>query len=240
MNKNLESGVIKTLPKAWTKEETDMCLKLRMEGLSSADIAKKVGRSNVSVSIKLKRVGKRNDTYNKKHREDKYKHNQLFLDRIQPRSILDVYAGNSFYQNAQTNDIDESFDCDYNMSALKLLCFMNYKGEKFDLIDLDPYGSAIDCFALALNIARQGIVITLGEMGHKRWKRLDFVRKWYRIENFSDFTTDNLVKELQRIALCNKKILTPVYIRDYNRISRVWFEISDYKTTEQWEVRNIS
>lgn len=235
-NKNFERGIIKTLPKTWTKEMEQEVLNLRNQNFSSAEIAKKVGRSQVSVSTKLKRLTKTGDTYNKKHRDDKYEYNQKFIDYIKPQSILDLYAGNTFYKdNVITNDKDSNFLCDYNQNAFDLLCKLNINKAYFDIIDFDPYGSAIEEFSLGLRLAKKGIIITLGEMGHKRWKRLDFVRKWYGIDRMEDFTSDNIIKELQKIGLRYKKELKVVFKRDYNLITRVWFEILPYKTTEQWD-----
>lgn len=236
MNQLLEKGIIKSVPKKWKKDEEQICLSLRESGFSASEIALKLCRTEVSVSIKLKRLTKTNDTYNKKHREDKYLYNRLFLDVVKPKSILDVYAANSFYDKAitTTNDIDTSFDCDTHMHAFDLLCKLNLEKKSFDLIDLDPYGSAIEEFSLALRIAKKGIVITLGEMGHKRWKRLDFVRKWYGVNSLEEFTTDNLVAVLQNMGLQHKKVLTVEFVREYNRISRVYFSIKPYKTLEQW------
>ena len=62
---------------------------------------------------------------------------------------------------------------------------------KFDLIDLDPFGSAYDCFDLAIKMAKKGLCITLGELGHKRWKRLDFVSSHYGIDNIDNLTLSN-------------------------------------------------
>ena len=147
-----------------------------------------------------------------------------------------MYAGNTFYKdNVITNDKDSNFLCDYNQNAFDLLCKLNINKAYFDIIDFDPYGSAIEEFSLGLRLAKKGIIITLGEMGHKRWKRLDFVRKWYGIDRMEDFTSDNIIKELQKIGLRYKKELKVVFKRDYNLITRVWFEILPYKTTEQWD-----
>lgn len=229
-------GYTSTQPRKWTKEELDWCKKMRDNGFSSKDIAKSVGRSQVSVSIKLKRLSKKDITYNKQHIEEKYKYNQKFVDIIKPNSILDVYAGNgSFYDGAISNDINESFDTHYHLDAQKLLCKLFYDGYKYDLIDLDPFGSAYDCFHLAIQIAQKGLVITIGEMGHKRWKRLAFVRTHYGIDKIEDFTTENIIKEIQRIGLIYKKTLIPVFIGEWNRISRVYFKIEQYKITEQWD-----
>lgn len=238
MNKLYESGVIKTMPRKWTDADIEELKKLKSSGLSNAQIAKTIGRSEVSVQIKLKRLGKSSDKYNTKHRDDKYLSNSLYFNEVQPRSILDVYAGNSYWKNHEvqltTNDKDPSYDCDYNEDALRLLCRLYYERKKYDVVDLDPYGSAAECFELALRLARKGIIVTLGEMGHKRWKRLDFVRKWYNINSIDDFTEDNIIKYLSTIAARQGKELTVVQLRKYSQISRVYFSIGVLKTTEQW------
>ena len=121
------------------------------------------------------------------------------------------------------------------MDAFKLICFLYYKGEKFDLIDLDPFGSTFDCLDIAIKMAKKGLIVTLGEMGYKRFKRLDFVRRMYEINELSEFTTENLIHNIVKIGERNKKKLTPIVVKEWNNISRVYFEISELKITEQWE-----
>jgi hypothetical protein len=243
MNKLLELGVIKTVPKKWTKEEIDRVLELKNKNLTSSEIATILDRSQVSVSIKLKRLTKQDKTYNDKHRQDKYLTNEKFIFKIQPKTVLDVYAADSFYKKYDDlvvvdNDSDTKYETAFNMDSFDLLCLMKLHNKKFDIVDLDPYGSSVDCFDIAIKLAKKGIVITLGEMGHKRWKRLDFVRRWYGIETMEDFTVDKIILELQKIASRNKKHIEPVYIKEYNRIARVWFEVSNIKITEQWDKEN--
>jgi hypothetical protein len=236
MNKLLSTGIIKTEPRKWTKEEEDTILLMRDNGMSSYQISEAINRSVVSVSVKLKRLTKTNDTYNSRHREDKYLHNGLFMSQLGATSVLDLYAGNTYYKdyNVVTNDKDLSMLCDYNTEAFDLLCELYLKKQKFDVVDLDPYGSAIDEFPIALKLANKGIIITLGEMGHKRFKRLDFVRKWYGIDRLEDFTSERIIESLITVGKRYKKQLIPIFVRDYNRISRVYFEIKKYKETEQW------
>jgi hypothetical protein len=104
-----------------------------------------------------------------------------------------------------------------------------YQNEKFDLVDLDPFGSAYDCFDLAIKTAKKGLIITYGEIGHKRWKRLDFVERYYNIKNLEDFTINNLIKHTQSLGIKNKKILTPVFIKEWQNIARVYYKIDKYK-----------
>ena len=121
------------------------------------------------------------------------------------------------------------------MDSLKLLCQLYSEDKKFDFIDLDPYGSASDCFDLAIKMANKGIAITFGEIGHKRFKRLDYVRRHYDIHTLDEFTTDNLIKYVQKIGVKNKKNLVVYRKCEWNGISRVWFLMEGLKITEQWD-----
>lgn len=245
MNKNLENGVIKSLPRVWTQENINELLQLKADGLNNHQIAKKIDRTEVSVSVKLKRLTKSNDTYNDKHRADKYLYNEKFLHLIQPKKVLDVYAGNSFYKRFDDfslvdNDKDKSFNCAFSLDAFKLLCLLNYNNKSYDIVDLDPYGSAVDCFDLSIKLANKGLVITLGELGHKRFKRLDFVKRWYGINNLEDFNVDFIIDKLRQRARCYKRELEPVFVREYYQIARVWFKVNNIKITEQWERKEVN
>lgn len=231
-------GYTKTRPRRWTAQEIQWLHALKDEGFSAREIAKSLERSETSVSIKLKRLGKSSGTYNSKHVAEKYSLNREFLREIKPESILDLYCGEkSFYRDlgATTNDIDENIEADFHCDAFRLICELYYQGRKFDLIDLDPFGSAYDCFDLAVKMANKGLVITLGELGHKRWKRLDYVRRYYGIETMEDFTIQKLIDHIQRIGLRNKKRLIVWQFREWLHIGRVYFKIEKVKITEQWD-----
>ena len=192
MNKNFLNGVIKSNPRKWTDENIKELLDLK-KTKSVKEIAAILDRTETSIRLKLKRLKKINDTYNDKHREDKYKINRLFLNEILPESILDVYAGNSYYKKTTRikvidNDLNGEFT-DFKLDAFDFL--YNFRKKKFDLVDLDPYGSAFDCFDLALKIAQKGLVITFGEYGHKRWRRSDYVKHRYNISCYNDFNVDS-------------------------------------------------
>lgn len=220
-------------PREWTNKEIEWCLEKKNEGYSISQISKAIGRTYSSVSIKLKRISKKENKYNINHRDEKYEFNKKFIDLINPESVLDVYCGvMNYYRNKTdirtiSNDIDESIDADYNMDALKFLCHMYVKDMEFDLVDLDPFGSAFDCFDLAIKMANKGIIITFGEMGHIRFKRLDFVSRYYGIENLDEFTIDNMIKVVQKIGIRNKKKLTPIFNMRAKHINRVYFKIDE-------------
>jgi hypothetical protein len=234
-------GLTKNNPRKWTSKEIEWALSLKEKGFKNKDIAKFLYRELVSVSIKMKRLSKKNGvTYNEPHREHKYLHNDLFLAEINPKLVLDLFSGeNSYYdgkvEELYTNDIDERFNTYYSEKAEKLVCKLYYEGAKFDLIDIDPFGSGYDCFDLCVKMAKKGLIITIGEIGHKRWKRLDFVRSHYGIEKLEDFTSNRIVDEIIKIGARNKKKLIPIFLNDYKNISRVYFKIETLKITEQWE-----
>lgn len=236
---NKNGGYTTSSPRVWTKHELEWVQKLIAEGYSIKEIAESTDRTVTSVSIKIKRLGKKDGGYNADHVEEKYKINDAFLNDIKPEFVLDCYCGKqNFYKDkvaVVTNDIDETIHADYHMDALKLLCAQYQRGMSFDLIDLDPFGSAYDCFDLAIKMARKGIVITFGEIGHKRWKRLDFVSRYYGINSLDDFRLEKMIQHVQMIGRRNKKNLIVCYQREWRNIARVWFKIEPLKITEQWE-----
>lgn len=236
-------GLTKFQPRKWTEKEIEWVNMLKEKGFNTKQIAQCIDRDATQVSIKIKRLGKANKTYNDPHRAEKYSTNAKFIIDADINSVLDVFSGSKSayetygFKKLVTNDAENSFSTDYNCDALTFCCMQYAGGNKYDLVDLDPFGSAYDCFDLAIKMAKKGLVITLGELGHKRFKRLDFVRRYYGIETLEDFTTDNLVKHIIKIGERNKKTLIPIYVKDWRNIARVYFKIEQLKITEQWDVK---
>jgi hypothetical protein len=217
----------------WSRIETGP--KLNTPTLQTDDTT--IGRDKSTAG---ERMSKNNDSYNTNNRDEKYQANQRFYDLIKPRTVLDVYAGNSWWSQTSavttTNDTDEKFATDYSMDSLDLLCKMKLANKKFDVVDLDPYGSAYSCFDLAIKLAKKGVVVSFGEWGHKRWKRFDFVKPRYGIDSINDYGVgEKFIAEFQRIAACNKKLANPIITLQYSNFVRVYFELNDIKITEQWE-----
>lgn len=242
--KELKKGkYVKSTPKKWSDEEVEWAYNKKEEGYTYKEIGEALDRTEVSVSIKVKRHTKKNNTYNKDHVDGKYEDNKLFIENISSvKSLLDVYCGVMSYWKTNhpeikvvTNDKDKNIDADYHMDSLKILYHEYIKGNKYDIIDLDPYGSAYESFDLAIKMAKKGLIITYGEMGHKRWKRLDYVSKRYDIDSIEDFTIDKLIEKTILIGKRNKKELTPVIITNNKLISRVYFKIGEYKESSQWK-----
>ena len=232
------AGGNKDVQRAWSEKEVEWLKKMIKDGYSRKEIAYSMGRTDASIQLKQKRLGKKNNTYNSHHVEEKYAVNKEFVEYVKPRKILDLYAGNSFYKSigceVVTNDINKNIDADYHEDALRLICKLYSQKNSYDMIDLDPFGSAYDSFNLAIKMAKKAIVITFGELGHKRWKRYDFVREHYGICDEEDFTLDNLIKEVQRIGRMNKKNLVLWKSCEWQQIGRAWFTIEPIKVTEQW------
>ena len=234
-------GYTATNPRDWTEKEIEWMKTMKQKGYSNDEIAEGMGRSKTSIAIKLKRLGKSSDTYNKGHIAEKYEMNRRFLDELKPRSILDLYCGaKSFYKSVgggyevTTNDIDKGIEADFHEDAFRLICKLYSEGRKFDMIDLDPFGSAYDCFDLAVKMASKGLAITLGELGHKRWKRLDFVGTHYGIKTLEAFTIDNLIEHIRHIGERNKKRLVVWGFKEWQNIGRVYLRIEKLKIVGQW------
>jgi hypothetical protein len=226
--------------KKWTENDLKQLYLLKNEKKSRGYIAEKLNRTKVSISVKWKRLKKKNDTYNIKHRELKYKLNDEFINYLNTKnvkSVLDVFSGNSYYKKYDffltTNDIDKKHDTDFHLHSLKLMCKLFLENKKYDLIDLDPFGSAFDCFDIAIKMAKKGIIITFGEFGHKRFKRYDFVGDRYNINNIEDFKIEKFINKVKEIGRNNKKLLTDIKILQETNILRVYFSISKYKKMEK-------
>lgn len=240
-NKNLENGVIKTMPQKWTDEDIKQLIALKSQEnpkLNNAEIGEIMWRSEISIQIKYKRIHKKDGSYNSKHVLDKYATNDKFISEIKPKSLLDVYAWGRYYQKFEiskyiTNDKDEKADTDYHLEAFEFIA--QFYNKKFDIVDLDPFGSAFECFDLAIKIAQKWLVITLWEIWHKRWKRLDFVKDRYNINSLDDDWYQKIIDYIVNRWRIFKKTLTPVYIKDWNNIWRVYFTVEQYKETSQWD-----
>lgn len=73
---------------------------------------------------------------------------------------MDLFCGvKNFYSDYDntTNDINEEIPADYHNEALKTICKLYSENKKYDLIDLDPFGSAFDCFDLAIKMAKKDL-----------------------------------------------------------------------------------
>lgn len=237
-----------TQSRRWTREEEKFCMDMVDSGCTNREIAEATGRSVVSVSIKLKRLFKRPDirTYNSGHVRQKYLANRVFASMIGPDSVLDLFCGTEMYWDTNSdelgisevlsNDNDKSITKVKNhFQADRLIAYLYSENYKFDIVDLDNFGSSYDCLHHSIQIAQKGLIVTLGELGMKRFSRFDFVHDRYGIESMEDFTVDNIIKAICNISRIYNKNLTPVIVLDFKNISRVYFKVSRLKKTEQWK-----
>jgi hypothetical protein len=234
------NGFCRFTPRRWTNPEIKWALDLRARGFSIPQIAVCLYRDDLGVETKLKKLSKKTATYNPAHLADKYATNDAFLAIAEPRSVLDLYAGRESWYRGKVdelyaNDKLESSTNDSQGDALRTLCRLYAEGRKFDLVDLDPFGSAFDLFDLAIKTATRGIIITFGEMGCKRFARTDFIRRRYGTEMSLAIDSGALVDFVRIVGERNKKTLVPVFQRDWQNISRTYFLISGYRITEQWD-----
>jgi len=219
--------------KHWSKEEIDKLNTLLNNNVKQSTIAKELNRSITSVQLKIKRLKLKEGTYNEKHQLNKYLANKKYLDYLKPKSVLDVYAGNkSYYENKVdnliTNDINTDYKTNYNLNAFDLLCQLYLDKVTFDLIDLDPYGSAAENVYLATKLANKGLIVTYGELGHKKFKRLDYVSKFYNINTLDDFNLKNLINHTKLIAKQNKKVLeVHTAYMFYAGLGRVYYKVNE-------------
>lgn len=212
-------------PRQWTKEEIEWATNLRNEGYTVKEIAYSLDRDYTQVSIKMKRIAKTLGEYNVKHAAEKYLTNAEFYHHLKPKTILDLYAGKQSYwlvhtEKVYSNDKNVQFTKNNSyLPAMKLIELLKWEWVKYDLIDIDPFGSGVEEFRQAVPLANKGIILTLGEMGHVRFKRLDFVSKHYGIKTLEEFTVENIVDKI----LNEFKELNVWRICKWQNIARVYF-----------------
>jgi hypothetical protein len=231
MNKHLINGVIKSEPKKWSKSDIEFLLQKKKDGYSFIEIGKLLDRTDYSCNRKYYKLMKKLDSYNDKHRDLKYKFNQKFLQGIEATTLLDAYSGGVSWwkKNSSLNVVDNDIEidgADFKLDAFDFL--YNNRKKKFDIVDLDPFGSAFDCFDFALQIAQKGLIITFGEIVGRRFNRQDFVEHRYGINSIEEFTTNNLSLYLQQRAMIYRKILTPIIKAEMTNISRVYYKIEHF------------
>jgi hypothetical protein len=230
-NKHFLNGVIKSEPSRWSNQDCERLLSLKKEGASFEDIGKVFGKTGYACNRKYYKLMKKNDTYNLKHRKTKYLQNLRYLEQVQADSLLDVYSGGVSWWKSNSNlkvidnDIKKQ-GADFAMDAYDFL--YHHRKQKFDIVDLDPYGSAYDCFDLALQIADKGMIITFGEIVGRRFNRMDFVEHRYDIKYIDEFTTNKLSEYVEQRGLIYRKKLIPIIKAEMTNISRVYYKIEHF------------
>lgn len=227
-NKHLLNGVIKSEPKKWKDDDVLKMIELKKQGHSFEEIGKIFGRTAYSCNRKYYKLMKKLDRYNDKHRGLKYKHNKQFLEKVNAESLLDAFSGGVSWWKRNTAlkvvDNDIKIDgADYKLDAFDFL--YQHRKKEFDIVDLDPFGSAYDCFDFALQIAQKGLIITFGEIVGRRFNRQDFVQYRYGINYIDDFTTNKLSEYVENRALIYRKVLKPIIKAEMTNISRVYYQI---------------
>ena len=224
----------KTKSRQWTNKEEQTAYKYYKQGYTLTEIANRLNRSPTSIKNKIRRLKKKRgvNNYDQDHTIDKHLTNQRFIRHIQPYSILDVFnAGNTQYNHIPvhiTNDIDTRFKTTYHLDAMDLLLQEQDKKNKYDIVDLDPYGAVLKYLPYALPLTRKAIILTYGELLHKQYKRTDTVQQ-YGITTPEQLNLENLIKITIHLAIQNGVKIKPVIIKDYKYIGRVYYEIRENK-----------
>jgi len=225
-----------------TRELKEEIKKHVLRGVPLTHVARHLGMDygKAQAIWRLIKIDMRGEDYSRygmfKYKE-KCAMNAQFFDLLNPKSILDVYAGQSFWKQhieesghdceVTTNDIDPEMEADHQLDALEFLCLM-YPRE-FDIVDLDPFGSAAKCTELAVQMATKGFIQTYGEMEFRRFREMDLVSRWYGIEEWEDWTLDNLGEATKKIARRNLIDLEVLFVRQYHHMGRIWYTVGDIK-----------
>jgi len=219
----------------WSEKELKELEEYMKQKLTSEEIAKLLDRTENTVRIHMRRLRTKTSTYgNKGGRRYKRELDTEFINLIKPKDILDGYCGSETHYPKEitiTNDINKSFNTSYHLPIFKLLAKFTYENKKFDLIDLDPWGSAYDSLYLAIYLANKGLVVSYGECYLKRFKRIDFAAEKYGLYfDKYGFSTKMLVEYTKHLGMICRKKLEVYKDYDLGHFSRVYYIIKPLKT----------
>lgn len=231
----------------YSKEELSYILNLNNLGISYKVIAKSIMRTENAVKAQCLKLRKENGTYNKKHLDEKYKLNNkflchLFLTNRHPKSILDAYSGyKPYWTNYEqslgikviTNDINKNFPSNYHMNASELIKKLREEGKRFDIVDLDPFSSPVECFQDAIHICEKGLIMTFGDkrgvMSNKNLAKERYNCKIY------DETL--IIRHFQRMAKKHNITLKLFKLIKWKMTWRVYFTV--HKDSTPYKCNNV-
>ena len=209
---------------------------LKKEGFTYEHIAKKFNYSIGYIKQVISRYKKDKNLYNEDHRKIKYELNKEFFKEIKPKSILDLFCGeNRFWDSTYgkrckviSNDSLESKnakpDPGMTLKANLLLQAYSSVNYKFDLIDIDPYGSPISCLENGIKLAKKGLIVTFGD--YKNFKRYsnkyrNHFKVFYNIDlPKEEITINNLIDYVINLS---KGTLEVWYVASWKTCDRIYF-----------------
>ena len=219
------------------EEKIKEVYRLKKEGFSLHHISNKLNIKIDVVKNYIVLYKKKENSYNLDHVGDKYELNDEFFQIIKPKSILDAFCGRrrfwADYQkdgcNVVSNDsMQDENACPDNLMTLpanQLLEVYKLAGTKFDIVDIDPYGSPVDYLKAATTIAEKGLIITFGEFKSIRHRFKNRGQKYFKekygiTKSFEDITINDIADSV--IKLSNNKFKV-WRIGDWKNCDRIYF-----------------
>lgn len=212
-------------------------IEMQDEGLTILAIARRLKMTEPAVRQQIKCIKLNTGTYNSDHIFEKYQSNEYFLSLIKVETVLDLFCGeNNWWKNntkldVTSNDLNTKIvSADIHSNARELLKLFVKLNVKFDLIDIDPYGSPIAYFQDALKISNRGIIITLGDNPTRMKRFPGKFKNYYRINygldmDASKVTDDDLIKHFIDLAKKENKTIKLELRCQWKTASRYYFSI---------------
>lgn len=220
-----------------TKERKNELILLFNQGFTYEKIAEHFGTTRAYIENQFREIRKLENTYNLEHLEDKYRTNKLFKREIKPRTILDPFCGTKkFWETTYwgltviSGDSGRHAKPDIKCSAQDLLTVFYKLNKKFDLIDIDPYGSPSEYLEKAIYLAKKGLIVTFGDTPNSmhRWgsRNDNHFKDLYGIDKKPiDVTGQDLADAVIRMAEKQWKCLEVSYLKVWNNCIRIYFKV---------------
>lgn len=210
------------------------------EGFTLFHLSDKFGLSVNQIKKIISDYKKEINLYNEDHIKEKYKINSEFYFYIKPKTILDLFCGrnrywSTFFSNfsmvISNDNLEDPYakpDPGYSFNASDLLEKFRYENKKFDLIDIDPYGSPSECIDLGIELADKGLIITIGDYKNAlRYpnKFKNYFSKTYginkpigqiNIDSFIDLIETKSSGKFEVFDICSWKTCDRIYFKNVN------------------------
>jgi hypothetical protein len=214
--------------------DIDVIVVLKANGYNTDQIATAASRTSESINNKSKSFSTKTIGSNTAGIKGKYETNDIFLSQIKPKSILDLHAGkHSYYDpyssinNTKLITNDKKYKGHtYKGDAGKVASLLYGQGESFDIVDIDPFGSAYSCFMSGIQMADKALIITFGDIKNAiQYRNIQTYGPRYSVLEIEELTISKILNEVNRIASICKKVLTIKHHLTTGKMHRIYFEV---------------
>ena len=239
----------------WTTELEQLALKLKNEdGLTYTQVADQLGTTLSSIKHKIRRLQQKQNLDKYKHTKEKSEQACKYLPQLLNPRILETHAGfggmTQFYSTyGHTTSLEikkerveavrkkrlqnnQVIQCDSEEYVYRLISHR----ERYDVIDLDPYGYPSRFFPHIFKLMNEGILfVTLPMIGVAQINKITIAHliSFWGV-HYSDTSSylETVIKRMTEYAFMHKKRITVLESPKFGRIYRLVIKVESVPLNE--------